>query len=411
MLKKYYHIVENSSSLFLLKVIDLALIIWLIPFLIAKVGLINYGIYAFYMALMLFFVNVLNYCFNLTTVREVAKYKNEESKINAIFSEVISAKLVLGFFLYLIVALLLFIIPSFREQKELYIASSLLIISNFFSIQWFFYGIEKMKFITIINFFSKLTYVLLVFKFVNFEEDYKWIPLYESIGLFLVSLISFFIVVKKFNVNFKLQKFSDTLVFLRENFNSFLNLLLPSTYGTFIVFFVGIFGLPIHVSLMEIGVKLTGAFSTINNIMTKVFYPIVNRKVSFRYSARIILLGLGGVLSFAMYFSGEFLLKHWLHLEDEYHFESASVIVQILSPIPILMSFISAFGVNGLLTLYKDVLFSKITVASFVVMIVTGILVFPYSLLYGGAISFLAGRVVHALLSYYFFRKRISHNE
>ena len=78
----------------------MALTIWLIPYLIFKVGLDNFGIYTFAMALILFLQNVLNYGFNLATVREIAKNKNDKVKLNQIFSEVISGKLFLLFFIF-----------------------------------------------------------------------------------------------------------------------------------------------------------------------------------------------------------------------------------------------------------------------------------------------------------------------
>jgi len=59
-LKKYTSVIENSISLFLLKGIDLVLTIALIPFLIAKVGIHNYGVYVFIMSLVLFFLDVSN---------------------------------------------------------------------------------------------------------------------------------------------------------------------------------------------------------------------------------------------------------------------------------------------------------------------------------------------------------------
>ena len=58
-LKKYQSIIENSISLVALKGVELTLTIGLIPYLIAKVGMHNYGVYAFAMAMVLFFVNIL----------------------------------------------------------------------------------------------------------------------------------------------------------------------------------------------------------------------------------------------------------------------------------------------------------------------------------------------------------------
>jgi hypothetical protein len=60
-------------SLCTLKGIELALTLGLIPYLIVKVGvaIMNYAA----MAMILFFVNVLNYGFDLSTVRDLAANK------------------------------------------------------------------------------------------------------------------------------------------------------------------------------------------------------------------------------------------------------------------------------------------------------------------------------------------------
>ena len=79
-LKLLYQFSENTLSLLTLKAIELGLTIGLIPYLILKVGFHNYGVYVFAMSLMLFFVNILSYGFDLSTVREISKNKNEDRK-------------------------------------------------------------------------------------------------------------------------------------------------------------------------------------------------------------------------------------------------------------------------------------------------------------------------------------------
>ena len=76
--QKIYKFSENTLSLFSIKAIELGLTIWLIPYLILKVGIDNYGVYAFAMALLLFLQNVVNYGFNLSTVREITKNRHNK---------------------------------------------------------------------------------------------------------------------------------------------------------------------------------------------------------------------------------------------------------------------------------------------------------------------------------------------
>ena len=92
-LKSIYNFLENVFSLFSVKVIDLAIAIWLIPYLILKVGIQNYGLYAFAIALMFFFMNISNYGFDLVAVRTLAKNTTKNNKqINTIFNETILCK-------------------------------------------------------------------------------------------------------------------------------------------------------------------------------------------------------------------------------------------------------------------------------------------------------------------------------
>ena len=405
-LKKYRSVLENSTSLFSLKAIDLALNLWLIPFLILKVGLYNYGLYAFAMALVLFFVNLLNYGFNLSTVRDLAKTKGNPQQLQTIFNEVFSVKLVLFLFLTALFLVLTFWIPKFSNYKTLYLMSSLLLLGDLFSLRWFFMGLEKMKFIALIHLVGTFIFVLLAFRFVHEAEDYYKIPLFEATGMFLTTLFSFAWVLKSYRFRLQLLPFKSVCRYLKENFSAFVNLLLPSTYGTGIVFLVGVFALPVHVSLMQIGVKFTGAFSTVNTVMTTVFYPLVNRNLNVMFSSRMVLMGLGFFLSLLMFLLSNFLISNWLQFEHQSQMLQTIQLVKLLSPIPFLVACISSYGWNGLLPLYQDKLYGKITAFASVVMILSAGILIPLHSYLGGACAFLLARMVHAGLSFYFFKKK-----
>lgn len=383
----------------------------LIPYLIVKVGVINYGNYAFAMAIVLFFVNVLNYGFDLSAVRDLAKTKNHSVKVNQLFNEVFSVKLFLLGIAYSVIFILVLFVPRFMEGSTIYLLASSLLIGDLFSLRWFFLGMEKMKFITVISFLSTLIYVVLVLIFVQQKADFIWIPLTEAIGLFVISGISFLWVLKQFKIKIKLLSIKKIMSYLKSHFYSYVNLLLPSTTGVLIVFLVGLLGVPSNVAFMQIGVKITGAFSTVNTVLTTLFYPMVNREQKNRMPSRIVLIGIGLCLSLIMYIGNDWLILHWLKFENKSDFENAITVIKCLSPIPFLMGIISSYGINGLLVNYKDKLYGWITIGVTVFMIILGYFLIPRFTIIGGAITFVSARVLYALLSYYFFKMKTNLNE
>jgi len=403
--KKIYKFSENTLSLFSIKAIELGLIIFLIPFLISKVGLSNYGSYVFAMALIIFLQNVMNYGFNLATVREVAKNKKNKRVINEIFSTVFSVKIFLLIVIYGFLLILIFSIPEYYSQKKMYFFASFLLIGDLFSLRWFFLGMEQMKFKAIINFINTLLYLLFILILVQNKTDFYWIPFAEGLALLIVSLSSFVLVIHRYQIIIKLISISEIINYLKLNFSAFVNLLLPSTFGVVAIFFVGVFGIPTQVSFMQIGVKISSVFCTLNSILTLVFYPMVNRNKTMMFNSRVVLLTIGLILSLTMYLSSDYLIKNWLRIETPENINHLIKIVYLLSPMPILVAIISSYGINGLLPFLKDKIFSYINVFSMLFMIFLAWIFIPVFKFYGGAIAFLGGRFVHAVLSYVSFKK------
>ena len=403
--KSIYQFSENTLSLFSIKAIELGLTIFLIPYLILKIGIDNYGVYAFAMALILFLQNVLNYGFNLSTVREIAKNRHHKEAVSAIFSEVISVKIFLFVLISLFLLLLVVSIPVFNHQKSLYLFGLFILFGDVFSLRWFFLGMEQLKFKALINLFSVLLYVLLVVLLVRNTTDYYWIPFAEGVAFLIVGIISFSIVVRTYKIKIKLISILEILTYLKVNFSSFINLVVPSTFGVMAIFLVGVFGMPLQVSLMQIGVKVSNIFCTLNSILTMVFYPMVHRNKTIMFNSRMVLLAAGVILSVAMYVSSDFLITNWLKSASQTNIYTIIGIMQLLSPMPFIVAIISGYGINGLLTLFKDALFSYITVIATICMVVLAWVLVPMYEFYGGAISFLAGRLVYAVLTYFSFKK------
>ena len=404
--KNLYQFFENTVSLFSVKVIDLALAILLIPYLILKVGIVNYGKYAFVISLVLFLVNITNYGFNLKAVRALAKYNDDPKKINTLFNEVFSVKLYLTIACLLVLAVLVVAVPDFRMYALVYVFASFMLLGDLFSLRWFFMGIEKMKYIPAINLGASLIYVVLVLVFIQKPKDYELIILLESIGLFIVNMISFLYVALEYNVKIQLLSFKKVRRYLILNWSSFINLFIPSMLSNMAVFLVGVFSIPANVSIIQLGVKVANGFTTINAVLTKVFYAMVNRKVQILRKSFSVILGIGILLSIGMFISADVVIKPWLKIEDLIVEQQISTIIKILSPTPFLMAVISAYGINGLLVYGKDKLFGYITLISTLLSLIIGLILIPKYTYIGGALFLLTARGLYALGSFTLFNKK-----
>ncbi len=405
-LKASYQFLENTFSLVTLKGLDLVLALFLIPYLIAVVGIENYGRYAFGVAFILFFVNIANYGFELTTVRAIAKNQGNHKKLNQLVNEVFSVKLYLTGALLLLYIALIFSFSTFRSNSLFYLFFTIMLLADLFSLRWFFMGTEKMKFIALLNLIAGGIYIALVLLFVQKPEHFNRIIMLEGASFLVLNGIGFVMVVRNYKLKLTVLPFSFVYAYIVKQWSSFVNLFVPSMLSNTAVFLVGLFGLPTHVSIIQLAVKVANAFSTFNTILTKVFYSMVNRKIQLIRKSTAILLMVGVLGSVAMLISADFIIKPWLHIKDIETEQQLGFIIKMLSPTPLFMALISAYGVNGLLVLGKDKLFGQLTLATLVVGLLVGFLTIPTYTYLGGAIFLLVVRGLYAIGAFGFFNKK-----
>lgn len=399
-------LVENSTALFLVKIIDLGLTIWLIPYLISVVGLDNYGLYAFSISIVIILINILNYGFDLVSVREIAQSNRSKKTIRKEFVNVFNVKILLGVGLILFYVLSIFLIPYLYKFKELYLFSVVMVFSHFFSLRWFFIAVEKMKYLFFIRLVKTLFFISLLYIFIKHSSDYIYIALIEGVVMLLVFSIVFIVIINEYKIKLKLQSFKKSYSYLVKNFNSFINLLIPSLYNNALVFVTGFIGLPVQISIVQIGVKLLNAFSVANSILTKAFYPLINRVNNSKLSS-YYLIPVGVLVSLVMYFFSPSILHLWFKDRNTSFVDDVVNLIKVLSIVPFLISIISSYGINGLLILKKDKLFTQITVFSFLVLIILIVVLLPVYGAIGVGFSLLISRLFYALLSFIYFKKNV----
>ncbi len=234
-------LLENFTSLSVLQVANYILPFIVFVYVIRVLGPEKFGLISFATAFIGYFQILTDYGFNYSATREIAIYQNDKEKLSNFFSSVMSIKLILGGICFLGLSLILYIFPQLRVNSILYFITFGMVIGNILFPVWFFQGIEKMKYITILNVFSKVISTILIFIFVKQISDYLYVPLLNSMGFIVGGIIGFIVVIKVFNIGL-VRPSKDMLIHeLKEGWHVFISTVSVSLYTNTRIFAVGLF--------------------------------------------------------------------------------------------------------------------------------------------------------------------------
>jgi len=233
-------VLENFISLTTFQGISYLLPLVVLPYLIRVIGMEKFGLIAFAQSLVQYFMILTDYGFSLSATRTLALIKNNQHKTNALFSAVMSVKLIFTLISLVILCLIIFFVPRFREDWIVYLLCFGTVIGNSLFPVWFFQGKEKMHYIALINVFSSMINAICIFIFINQSQDYQLVVLFNSLLSIISGMLALYMAFWKFKLKFILQKYVDIKRELFAGWDIFISILAVNIYTTSRVFAVGL---------------------------------------------------------------------------------------------------------------------------------------------------------------------------
>ncbi|MEO2058730.1 MAG: oligosaccharide flippase family protein [Mesonia sp.] len=393
---------ENFISLSALQGFNILIPLITLPYILNVIGFEKYGVVVLANSLIVYFQAITDYSFKITATRDVSIFKGNKIKLNLIYSKVFFIKSLFLIFSCIIISGLIFIVPAFYEERLVFFCSMPLLVGYALFPDWFFQGIEKMKYITLLNLSIKIFFLITIFLFVKEEEDYWLYSLLQSCGFFIAGVLGQIIIYKRYSIRFVRIRFRELWIAIKLNFPIFINQFVPTLYNNTSGFLLGLISGDFYLGVFSAIRKIVDIILIFLNIISRVFFPYLNRRKSFfnKYKTYMLYLGTGMCIFPILFYMP---IKWYLNLT----YDRSFLVLSILSVGIIFFTLYDVFGTNYFLVRRKDKLVMKNTLIATVVSL---LLVYPlisYFGVLGAAINLTLARALMGLGLYKEYKKQI----
>lgn len=213
---KYRQLIENFFSLSILNALNVLLPLVTLPYILHVVGKANYGAYSYVYAIVQYVILFSTYGFNFSATKQISQCRDDDKEVSRIYNAVTACKGIIA--LSLSVVLLLLSRWVFRDGigTWMFVYGLGMVVGDVFTPIWLFQGMEKMKYMTIVNASSKILFTILIFLLVRASDDYQMLIFLNSCGYLLAGVLSLILVRRQFHLRLSRTTWADIRLQLKE---------------------------------------------------------------------------------------------------------------------------------------------------------------------------------------------------
>jgi PST family polysaccharide transporter len=398
-------IIENLASLLVLQGVNYLLPLITLPYLVRILGAEKYGLLSFAFAFVQYFVVFVDYGFNLSATRQISIYRDDSRKVSEIFSSVMVIKTILTAISCLLFCLLIAVIPKFRNDWLIYLASFIAVIGNLLYPVWFYQGMEKMKYIAVVNSVAKILITLTIFIFVKKQSDLIVAVLIQSAGTVFAGILGILFVKEICSLIYIKPTLKSLKITLDEGWPIFVSLMSVNLFTNTNIFILGIFTNNQTVGYFSIGYKIVSVIHNLVNPISSAIFPRVStlfqesKEEALRFLRKIMILGsiVFVLLSLLLFFGADIAVR----VITGQYISKISILIRIMSLLPILTFIDNIYGTQIMLNNNMSKIFMRALVIGGIFSIVSALLLVPIMDSYGAAIVLLLSEIVVLSLMYF----------
>jgi PST family polysaccharide transporter len=359
---------DNIASLYLLLGLYYLIPLAVLPYLVRTLGLEMYGLVAFSQSFAQYFTTFTDYGFNFSATRAIAQQRDDHAFISRIFCAVYLIKAVLTVLGVLVLFLLFACIPRLRSEWAFFGMAYLGVAGNVLFPTWYFQGVERMRYISVIVGFARVLAAVMIFVLVHRPQDALLAVAIQSAGTVMGGLIGLAIAVRMFHLELHWPLIAELKTTLADGWHLFISSAAIGLYTNTNVFLVGAFAGNTQAAYFSAAEKLLRAMQALIGPPVQAIFPHVSKlrsdsdKNALAFLGRSLrwICGLTLIPSVVMFFfAGPVALRCFGE-----HAAGAISVLRWVAFLPVLSALSNVLGVNTMIPFGMDKQFSGIVIAA-----------------------------------------------
>lgn len=382
-------------SLVVLNIVNYVFPLIIIPILITRLGLEVYGKYIFAFTILNYLNLIVQYGFNFSATNKVAKNQENKALISSVYTSVTLIRICFSIIITIGLLLSGFFI---KDQIIMYLMGIGIFFGQGLVPVWLFQGLEKMKYITIVNTIVRLFAFVLIILLVQAPSDVNFLMLIQTLSFVLGGIASLFLVKYQLNINFTLPNMMSVRENLFEGWSLFLSTIGMNLYRESNVVILGIVAGYSTVGLYSPAEKLVKGIQSFTNIIVTALYPHFSKKMNGNESQGYAsFIKIGKLLSLVFSIGSIFMVILAPYIINAYigrGYSTTIIDFRILSLVILFGGLNYYYGIVGLVNFNKESLFNRLVWVSGVVGIAASFILSYFFKDIGAAIAMAIAEIV-----------------
>lgn len=281
----------NILSLGAIQGINYILPLVTIPFLYNQLGVENYGLVNFSFAFMQYFIILTDFGYGLSGTRYISKHRDDLTLVNRFLNSACFSRFLFSIISLSIVLICTCLIPSLKEHKIFTLLFFGQVFGNVLNPTWFFQGMEKMKYNTIIHVVTKIISIIPLFFIIKKPTDYIFIPICYSGGAIIAGIFSMYLLVKEFGMKLYFTSLKEIINVTIDSSRYFLSRISVSFYSNTNSFVLGLVCGNVAVGYFSLADKIYNALNQVYGPINNALFPYMTRKKELPFFKKILSYG------------------------------------------------------------------------------------------------------------------------
>ena len=339
-----------------------------VPYLLRVIGPEHYGLIAFSQAIMGYFVTLNDYGFNLSATRVLAVHRDDPVLRSELYSTVMAIKCSFCLVSFLILCALVHFVPRFHSNGSVFFASFGIVVGTMMFPQWFFQGIEKMYWISIVNLTANLAFTFGIYFLVRRPSDFLIAAIVQAGGKVLAGILGLIILFRTERVKLVIPTMSQIRHRLSDGWHLFMSSAAATLYTSSNAVVLGFVCGMTQVGYFSAAYKIFAAGQMLVSPMCQAIYPHVcslahrSSELAVNYLRKAIVV-IGGMTLFGGLLV-LLLAKPIITIAVGSKYLASVPVLQLMALTPFACAINNIYGTQGMLNFGMKPQYSRIILVS-----------------------------------------------